>query len=78
MLDRFAPIVDGLDHPEGVTAGPDGILYAGGEAGQIYRIDDGAATEIASTGGFLYGVTLDGAGDVYGCDFGRAEVYVDS
>lgn len=74
MLDRFAPIVDGLDHPEGVTAGPDGILYAGGEAGQIYRIDDGAATEIASTGGFLYGVTLDGAGDVYGCDFGRAEV----
>lgn len=74
MLERFTPIVDGLDHPEGVTAGPDGTVYAGGEGGQIYRIDGGVATELASTGGFLYGVTLDADGDVYGCDFGRAEV----
>ncbi|HEX6399374.1 MAG TPA: SMP-30/gluconolactonase/LRE family protein [Actinomycetota bacterium] len=74
MLERFAPIADGLDHPEGVTAGPDGTVYAGGEAGQIYRIDLDGPTEIGSTGGFLYGVTLDGDGNVYGCDFGRAEV----
>lgn len=67
-------MADGLDHPEGVTAGPDGAIYAGGEAGQVYRIDDGAAIEIASTGGFLYGVTLDGDGNVFGCDVGRAEV----
>ena len=74
MLDRFTPIADGLDHPEGVAAGPDGTVYAGGEAGQVYRIEDGSAREIGSTGGFLYGVTLDGDGNVYGCDFGRAEV----
>jgi sugar lactone lactonase YvrE len=74
MLERFATLVEGLDHPEGVTSGPDGTPYAGGEAGQIYRIDDGIATEIASTGGFLYGVTIDADGNAYGCDFGRAEV----
>ena len=37
-IDDFAPFVDGLDHPEGVAVGPDGELYAGGEAGQIYRV----------------------------------------
>lgn len=74
MLDRFTSLADGLDHPEGVAAGADGAVYAGGEAGQIYRIEDGNAVEIGSTGGFLYGVTLDADGNVYGCDFGRAEV----
>ena len=74
MLDRFTPIADGLDHPEGVAAGPDGTVYAGGEAGQVYRIEDGSARVIGSTGGFLYGISLDSDGNVYGCDFGRAEV----
>jgi gluconolactonase len=72
--ERFATLVEGLDHPEGVTAGPDGTPYAGGEAGQVYRLEGSVATEIASTGGFLYGVTLDADDNVYGCDFGRAEV----
>ena len=60
----------GLDHPEGIALGPDGALYAGGEAGQVYRIDaDGAGAEqIADTGGFLLGLCLDGAGAVYVCD----------
>ena len=31
--------LDGLDHPEGVAWGPDGFIYAGGEIGQIYRIN---------------------------------------
>jgi gluconolactonase len=74
MLDRFQPIADGLDHPEGIAAGPDGTLYAGGEAGQVYRIEDGRAVELTSTGGFLYGIALDAAGSVYACDMGRAEV----
>jgi sugar lactone lactonase YvrE len=75
MLDRFEELTGGLDHPEGVAWGPDGHVYAGGEAGQIYRAAPGEEPEIvATTGGFIYGVTLDGGGNVYACDFGRAEV----
>lgn len=75
MLDQLQTIATGLDHPEGVAWGPDGRVYAGGEAGQIYAIDaDGRVEEITSTGGFMYGITLDGDGNVYACDFGRAEI----
>jgi sugar lactone lactonase YvrE len=59
-----------LDHPEGVTTGPDGVLYAGGEAGQVYRIDaaTGGVDQIASTSGFALGLCLDASGAVYVCD----------
>ena len=74
-LDAFETVATGLDHPEGVAVGPDGLLFAGGEAGQIYRVGaDGSPKEIATTGGFIYGVTLDGSGDVFACDFGNAAV----
>jgi hypothetical protein len=33
-LEAFTTLVTGRDHPEGVW-GPDGRVYAGGEAGQI-------------------------------------------
>jgi gluconolactonase len=66
-------LASGLDHPEGIATGPDGLLYAGGEAGQVYRIDpeSGSAEEIANTGGFVLGVCLDAAGTIYVCDAGR-------
>jgi gluconolactonase len=69
-------VVSGLDHPEGVATGPDGLLYAGGEAGQIYKIDPTAETleQIADTGGFVLGLALDGEGNVYACDAARGEV----
>jgi len=71
----FDTLATGLDHTEGAAWGPDGALYAGGEAGQIYRIAlDGTVTEIANTGGFLFGITVDGEGNVYGCDMGRGEI----
>ncbi len=74
-IDDFAPFVHGLDHPEGVTAGPDGTIYAGGEAGQIYRIDlDGSFEQIASTGGFVLGLCLDGNGAIYACDLAHSAV----
>jgi sugar lactone lactonase YvrE len=65
-----------LDHPEGVTTGPNGLLYAGGEAGQVYQIDpDGRGSEqIADTGGFVLGLCLDAAGTIYACDAARASV----
>ena len=74
-LEAFSELAGGLDHPEGVAWSPDGRVFAGGEAGQIYAIGlEGEVAQIASTEGFIYGVTLDGEGNVYACDFGRAEV----
>jgi gluconolactonase len=73
-LDAFSELAGGLDHPEGIALGPDGRVYAGGEAGQIYAVDGGSVVEVASTGGFIYGIALDGDGNVHACDFGRAEV----
>lgn len=75
-VDRLRTIATGLDHPEGVAATPDGHLYAGGEAGQVYRIDPGSGDveKIADTGGFILGVAVDGRGQVYLCDTGNAAV----
>ena len=68
-------VATGLDHPEGIAVGPDGALFAGGEAGQLYRIREGGTIEeVASTGGFIYGVAVAGSGDVFACDFGNAAV----
>lgn len=68
-------LAEELDHPEGIALGPDGMLYAGGEAGQIYRIDPaGGSEQIADTGGFVLGLCLDGAARVYACDSGRRAV----
>lgn len=66
-------VVDGLDHPEGVTFGPDGMAYAGGETGQVYRIDveQRRAEQIASTGsGLNAGLALDQGGNLYVCNVG--------
>ena len=74
-LTNFTVLADGLDHPEGVAWSPKGHLYAGGEAGQVYRIGlDGSVEQVASTGGFVLGVAVDGDDNVYLCDAVRAEV----
>jgi gluconolactonase len=68
-------LASGLDHPEGVALGPDGSLYAGGEAGQIYGISPNGRTEqVADTGGSVQGIAVDGRGAVYACDVGLAAV----
>lgn len=69
-------ICEGLDHPEGLCFAADGVLVAGGESGQIYRIDPGTGKSqtIAQTGGFVLGVCTDASGGVYACDAGRNEV----
>lgn len=69
-LGQVGVLVEGLDHPEGVTVDPDGILFAGGEAGQLYRVDEktGSAEKVADTDGFLLGLCADTAGRIYACD----------
>jgi gluconolactonase len=71
----FRILVEDLDHPEGVAWSPSGVLYAGGEAGQVYEVTlDGDVREVGTTEGSLLGLTLDGAGRVYACDCERCEV----
>ena len=67
---RAKQLVDGLDHPEGVAwSSLDAAVYAGGEAGQLYRVpvDTGLAEVVADVGGQVLGVTLDGANRVVAC-----------
>jgi gluconolactonase len=73
---KLTVLPPGLDHPEGVAWGPDGKVYAGGEAGQVYRINlaDNACETFANTGGFVLGLAHDAAANVYVCDQGRKEI----
>lgn len=68
-LDDLETFAHGLDHPEGIALAPDGHLYVGGEAGQLYRIGhDGTAEQLLTTDGFLLGIAADGASRIYACD----------
>jgi gluconolactonase len=56
---RFEIFASGLDHPECVAFDRQGNAWAGGEAGQVYRIDaSGAVTTIATLGGFNAGLAF--------------------
>jgi sugar lactone lactonase YvrE len=76
MLDRFDELADGLNHPEGVAWNPfDGLIYSGGEDGEIYAVTlDGGVEQRGSTGGSMLGLAVDGAGRVYMCDAGNGEI----
>jgi gluconolactonase len=58
-IDRFEVFATGLDHPECCAFDRDGNLWAGGEAGQVYRIDSTGKWEtIANLGGFCAGLAF--------------------
>lgn len=69
-LHRFQQFADGLDHPEGLAFDGDGTLWAGGELGQIYRINPkGKPTEVLRLGGFCLGLTFSQSQELYVCNF---------
>jgi gluconolactonase len=58
-IERFDIFAGGLDHPECCAFDRDGNLWAGGEGGQIYRIDPtGNLKTIANLGGFCAGLAF--------------------
>jgi gluconolactonase len=68
-LAKFRTFAEGLDHPEGLAFDADGTLWAGGELGQIYRIDRrGKVREVANLGGFCLGLTFSRAQELYVCN----------
>ncbi len=74
----LATIATGLDHAEGLCWDPErGCLWAGGEDGQVYRIDLDGRVEVVwrIEGGVLLGVALDAAGALYLCDVGNQCVW---
>ncbi len=69
-------IQTGLDHPECINFGPDGRLYAGGFAGQVYIMTPPKfeLKLLGKTEGFLGGVAADGNHNVYVCNAGQHTV----
>ena len=67
-LDRLETFAFGLDHSEGIAVTPQGDIYVGGEAGQIYRIADDRPQQVGSTGGFLLGLAADAEGRIFAID----------
>ncbi len=69
-LHRFRIFAEGLDHPEGLAFDADGTLWAGGELGQIYRMDRrGRVHEVVRLGGFCLGLTFSRKQELFVCNF---------
>ena len=66
---QFETFADGLDHAEDLAFDKEGILWAGGELGQVYRIPEkGNVEEVTNVGGFCLGLTFSAADDLYICN----------
>lgn len=88
-VDQFETYVDGLDHSEGLAFDREGILWAGGEAGQVYRIPErGCVEQVTSIGGFCLGLAFSPLDELYICNAklgcvikvqknGRSELFAD-
>jgi len=68
-IESFEIYAKGLDHPECCAFDHEGSLWAGGEAGQIYRIDrKGQVEEVARVGGFCAGIAFSPDQVLYVCN----------
>jgi gluconolactonase len=70
MRPEPSALVDWLDHPECVAWDPDAaVVWAGGEAGQLYRVDPVARSVVqaATAPSFVLGLAVDGAGRLAVC-----------
>jgi len=68
-IDQFETYAEGLDHPEDLAFDAEGILWAGGELGQIYRIPEkGRVEEVANIGGFCLGLTFSATDELFVCN----------
>ncbi len=69
-LEKFEIFAEGVDHPEGLAFDLDGNLWAGGELGQIYKINrKGKARTVATLGGFNLGLTFSRRQELFVCNF---------
>jgi gluconolactonase len=68
-IEEFETFATGLDHPECIAFDHEGSLWAGGEAGQIYRIaPDGGVDTVATLGGFSGGLAWSRDNELWVCN----------
>ena len=75
-IHQVETICAGVDHCECLNFGPDGRLYAGGFAGQVYVMPPPKfePNQFANTDGVLAGVAVDGNHNVYVCNATKHKV----
>jgi Gluconolactonase len=67
-IESFQIFATNIDHPECIAFDRSGELWAGGEAGQIYRIaPDGKAQFVTTLGGFCAGLAFSPANELFVC-----------
>jgi sugar lactone lactonase YvrE len=74
----YRVLATGFDHVEGVCWDPTRqCVWAGGEAGQVYRVELDGTVSVVTTidGGALLGLALDASGTLYICDPGNHQVW---
>jgi gluconolactonase len=68
-IEHFSTFASNLDHPECLAFDRSGRLWAGGEAGQVYRMErDGSVAVVANLGGFCAGLAFSPADELFVCN----------
>src|SRR5437868_3077023 len=68
-IEAFEVFATGIDHPECLAFDRSGDLWAGGEAGQVYRITPDRNVQLVTTmGGFCGGLAFSPEGELYVCN----------
>jgi len=76
-IEAFQIFATNIDHPECIAFDRVGDLWAGGEAGQIYRIPpDGKAQLITTMGGYCAGLAFSPANELFVCNSSLGTVKV--
>ena len=74
-LQKFETWASGLDHSEDLAFDADGVLWAGGELGQVYRIPEkGRVEQVTSIGGFCLGLTFSATDELFICNAGLSSI----
>jgi gluconolactonase len=74
-VQEFETWANGLDHSEDLAFDTEGILWAGGELGQVYRISDKCRVEqVTCIGGFCLGLTFSAVDELFICNAGLASI----
>jgi gluconolactonase len=68
-IETFELYATGIDHPECIAFDRGGELWAGGEAGQIYRVSPNREVKLVTTlGGFCGGLAFSPADELFVCN----------